>query len=172
MPTLFRYISKDRLKYHHLTIFSGRYVYQDEKADTEYNRICSKQLDITLINLAKKFLSMMVSGYGCVFSALYASFVQDNKTTSTSVMIPLIEEKSDREFYINLTFQSVFVLHVFLLYCTIECQMNLYEDFAGVAPKLIHLELSECLAAPEKLPPQQLCCAFRNCTILVVDYEE
>lgn len=173
MPLVFQLLSKKRGFYHSLAEYSGQYIYPNDRENTTYNRICSERMDITAFDMFKKVLLIAGGGFLGGFSTIYASFWMDNKTTTTAVKIPFIDEKSDEEFYLNFLLQWTIFVHACFLYFGIEITMTLFENFATVSPKLIHLELIESIKMYEKkeLSEPQLCIAFKNAIVQSLDYD-
>lgn len=170
---IYRLLSKHRGRYHSLVQFPGHYVYHNDHEKSPYNHICAEEMDISIKNFVKKVSLMLVGGYGCIFSALYASFWRDSKTTTTAVQFPYVDEISDMQFYLNLMLQSLLLYYICFLYFGIETTMSLFENFATISPKLIHLELNECITLYEqnKCSMTELRNAFKNCVLQILDYE-
>lgn len=173
IPYVCSLLSKNRDVYHSLVDFPGQHIYRNNRENTVYNRICSDQMDITAINFIKKTALMCFGAYSCVFSASYASFWMNNKTTTTSVKFPFVDVKSDAEFYLNLTLQWLILIHATFVGFGIEVMMNLIENFAKVSPKLIHLEFTEAIVMYEqkRLSEPQLRFAFKNALVRCLDYD-
>lgn len=170
---MLRLVSDRRAFYHSLVEFPTHHVYRNDRENTAYNRICSEQMDIIAIDFVKKMLLGLGGVVPCIFSTLYASFWMDNRTTTTSVKLPFVDAKSNAEFYVNLTFQFIIFWHSVFVYFGLESTMSLLENFASVSPKLLQLELTDCIASYERneLPELQLRAAFKNGVVQILDYE-
>lgn len=172
-PMISRLLSDRRGFYHTMVEFPGYYIYRNDSQNNAYNRLCSEQMDATVVSYVKKVVLMMIGGYGYAASTLYASFWLHNKTTLGSLKIPHVEEKSDAEFHYNFTLQNIIFAHGYFFYLGMETTMTIFENFATVSPKLIHLELSKCIASFERkeMTEPQLRVAFKNALLEILDYE-
>lgn len=173
VPIFSRLLCKNRGFYHSLVEIPAHYIYHNDHEDRPYNRICSAEMDTTIVNYVKKVLLMILAGYGYAASSLYASYWKGNKTTIIAAKIPFVEEKSSAEYHLNLILMYIMFFHGSFVYLGGETTMTLFENFATVSPKLIHLELTECVAAYERkeLSEAQLRLAFKNVSIQILDYE-
>ena len=173
MPLVYNLVSKSRVFYHSLIDYPGQYIYPNDRENTEYNRICSDNLDISGIKFFIKIFSMCFCGYTAGFSTVYAVLCKGIQTSTTSVHFPFVEPKSNEEFYLNYTLQWIIFFHACFLYIGIEITMNLFEDFARVSPKLIHLDLTKSIKMYERkeISEPQLRVAFKNVVVQSLDYD-
>lgn len=116
---------------------------------------------------------MIIGGFTCAFSTLYASFWMGKRTTTVDVKFPFVQEKSDEEFWFNFALQWIIFINGLFLYFGIEITMNLFEDFAKISPKVIHLEFIDTMKKCEQkeLYDEQLRITFKNGIMLVTDYQ-
>lgn len=172
VPLIWNFTSNKRNEYHILVEHPGLYVYFDSRENTAYNRICSMNMDKAVRNFIIKMLCICVGGFGAGFSALYASFILDNKTSTTELKIPFVDDENV-EVLSNYFLQSMFVLMAFFVYYGIEMAMTIFESYVSVAPELIHNEFCQLIEMYEQkqLTESQLRAAFKNALIMVLDYQ-
>lgn len=174
MPLISNLVSKRRGLYHSLSMYSGLYVYPNDNENTEYNRICSEKMDICAINCFKKLALMLTGGLTCAISTVWASFYVGNRTTTTAVKFPYIDEDTEANFIWNSCLQWTIYAHAGLFYAGIEIPLTLFENFAQVSPELIHLEFKETIEMYEtqEFSESQRYMAFRNIVLLTLDFEK
>lgn len=123
--------------------FGGIHIYPDNNAPTEYNRICSDQIDETMSSFIWKFVFMLIASVWCVIGPTHAYIIHGIKTTTIQVVFPLVEEHSDLEFMMNVILMLIGYLSGFPIYLGMEIAMNMFTDIAKISPKLIELRLRE-----------------------------
>lgn len=139
------FLSKDRGTFHNLIDFSGRYIYQNDRESTAYNRICSKETDAIIRNFLARIILLSMGGTSGVSRPAYVFIDRGIKTTTTEVKFPFIDEKSDTEFILNLILQWTILIHGFFVYVGIEIMMLLIENVAIVVPKLTEHEFRQSI---------------------------
>lgn len=154
-------------------MYGGQYIYADNYEKSEYNRICSENMDTNGRNYAIKCIPMLAGGYFCGGSTILASYFMDHRTTTISSKIPFVEANTETEFYINYVIQWTIFFHSCFLYVGIETAMSLFENFAQVTPELIQLRLIDAIEAYEKkeLSEAQLCVVYKNVLMQSQDYD-
>lgn len=172
-PLVTSFLSKNRGANHDLVEFPGHNIYQNHRKNTTYNRISSEQMDIAMKKFTIKILLMAIGGYSCILTTFYASFWIGNKTTTTAVKFPFVEEKTNAEFHLNLMLQFIILFHTTFICFGIEVTMNLFENFTAVSPKLIHLKFTESIDLYERKETSelQLRFAFKNALVQCLDYD-
>lgn len=134
-------VSNARFKLQRLIDFGGQYIYRDSHENTEYNRICSKQMDITMRSFIIKMMTIFMSYLLAVVGPLHAYFVHDIKTTTLEARIPFCEPKSNTEFMVNFFIQTAIAGHGIFIYVGLEIFLSLFENVVSIAPQLIKTEL-------------------------------
>ena len=134
-------VIKARLKLKCLILYGGRYIYRDNRDNTEYNRICSKQMDNTMRSFIIKMGAITVSFLFAVIGPLRAYIVYGIKTTTTDTRIPFCEPKSNAEFVVNFFIQSILASHGFFMYVGLEVLLSLFENVVNIAPQLVKNDL-------------------------------
>lgn len=160
------------MEYHSLVDFPGLHIYPNSQNNTAYIRICTENMDKTIQNCIKKLVLVLSGGFACVLSALYASLFLGNKTTTTQVKFPFIEDEN-MEFYLNSVLQVICVTNGFFLYTGIEVAMTIFENFATLSPKLIQNDFAHVIDIYEqkKLTEPQLRILFKNILVQSLDYD-
>lgn len=168
------FVSEKRRLYHSLIDFPGQFIYSNDHEDTAYNRICSKEMDSSAAKFVIKYILIATGGYSCVFTACYASFWMNNKTTTTSLKVPFVDENTDEEYYYNSALQWLLLFHSTFLAVGFEIAMTLFENFARLAPKLIHLEFTESIDKYkcEELSELQIRVALKNALVQCLDFDK
>lgn len=130
-------------------------------------------MDVAMKRFVIKVLMMAIGAYSCILTTFYASFWIGDRTTTTSVKFPFVDANSNTEFYLNLILQFTILFHTTFVVFGIEIAMNLFENFAAIVPKLIHLEFTESIDAYERneLSELQLNMAFKNTLVQCRDYD-
>lgn len=123
------YLFGNRFKMDILGRFGGIYVYHDNDfEDAEYNRICSKQMDLTMKSFLIKMAMMILSAVAVCFGPTRVYILYGIKTTTWEVRIPFTEPKSDAEFLGNILLHFNLILHGIFGYIGIEVWMSLVEN--------------------------------------------
>lgn len=99
--------------FHALVDFGGRYIHLNSRDDTEYNRICSKQIDMTVRSFFIKIIMMTLSFNGAMIGPAYGYYMYGSRTTMTNVRIPFADEFSDIELMANIVLASLIGFHGF-----------------------------------------------------------
>lgn len=134
-------VTQSRFKLQSLFDFGGRYIYCDSRVKTEYNRICSKQMDITMRRFLIKMMAILISYFFAMVGPLQAYFVHGIKTTTLEARIPFCQQKSDAEFMGNVVIQTAIAGHGLLVYIGLEIFLSLFENVVSIVPQLIESEL-------------------------------
>lgn len=96
-----------------LSLAAGTHIYNDTHDTTDFNRLCSFNIQRSL----KKFgftLTLLFTSYAVMFFGPYYRLVEHGeRTTTSSLKIPFVEPFSDLEFLINMPIQ----LLMFLMGC-------------------------------------------------------
>lgn len=174
MPLLNELLSKNRQNLHNFVGFPGQYIYQNDRRNTAYNRICSKQMDVTMSKLLIKAMLLAFGACGAVFPPIYSSFAMGVKTTTIEAKLPFINDKSMTEFYINCALELIVFFHGTLIYLGSECTTTIFENFTAVSTKLIENELLEIdsdNSEPREMSKLQLRSLFRNILLQARDFD-
>lgn len=142
-------VSKSRFSLQSLIDFGGRYIYHDSHKDTEYNRICSEQMDITMQSFLIKMGTIFISFLFAVVGPVHAYVFYGIKSTTTEVHIPYCEPKSLMEFELNFLLQSTIAGHGIFMYILMEMLFSLFENVVTIAPRLISHELVNVIQLAE-----------------------
>lgn len=171
VPLICNLISTKRNEYHSLVEYPGLYIYPNSRKNTAYNRICSENIDKTIQKCIKKLVFVLSSGFASVFSAEYATFFLNNKTTTTELKFPFIDDEN-MEFYLNSIIQLISVCNGFLLYTGVEVAMTIFENFATLLPKLLYNEFAQKVDMYEQkqLTKPQLRILFKNALVLPMEH--
>lgn len=84
----------------YMVSYGGRYIYPDRRIQTEYDQICSDQMDKTI----RRFFTEI-----CLVWPVYKLIKYGVRTTLTEVKIPFVDEDSDTEYILNLMAQVVII---------------------------------------------------------------
>lgn len=165
---------KSRFTLSGLIDFGGKYIYQDNHNDTKYNRICSKQMDITMRRYLIKMGSIFISLFACLVNPIHVYFEQGIKTTTTECHWPFFETKSNAEFTANLVLQTIIAVHGYALFVFFEIFLSLFENVVTVTPRLVENDLTNTIrlyknASMTKL---ELCQWIRNISMQSIDFDE
>lgn len=134
-----------RLAY--LVDFGGKYIYQNNHDDHQYNRICSKQLDEMMHNFLIKMGAIFVSFTFALINPTYEFFAYGKKTTTTECHWPGVESKSDQEYLLNIALQLLIGLHAFTLYFVIEVALSLFTNVVVTLPLLMEENINVLIRA-------------------------
>lgn len=128
-------------------------------------------MDQTIRNCIKKIILVLCGGIAAVFSAQYATFVMNHKTTTFELKYPFVDDEN-MEFLLNFLFQSIALFLGCVLYTGVEVAMTIFENFAAVTPKLIYHELAQLIEMYEQkqLTKSQLRVSFKNTLVMSLDY--
>lgn len=131
-------------------------------------------MDTSARKFVIKYILIATGGYSCVFTACYASFWMNNKTTTTSLKVPFVDEHTDEEYYYNSVLQWLLLFHSTFLAVGFEIAMTLFENFAKLSPKLIHLEFTESIDMykSKELSELQLRAALKNTLVQCLDFDK
>lgn len=167
-------ISKNRGKYHSLLTFAGRYIYPDNHGRTEYNQICSEQMDSTIRSFLIRILMIFLAAFAAVFGPIYVYLSQGIKTTTTEVKIPFADNDENIEYIMNMILQFMNFIYGSLVYYSLETAMAIFGDVIKVTPKLIKNQLNALIEMYERkeISELQLRFAFKNITKQLLDYEK
>lgn len=142
VPITYTWLSNIRAKMASLSNFGGQYIYQDNDfEDTEYNRVCSNQMDVTMKSFLVKMTLMTLSAFVAGFGPIRAYVLYGIRTTTLEVRIPFTEPKSNAEFLGNLLLQFIVLFHGILGYVGAEVWMSLVENIVSISPALFKLEM-------------------------------
>lgn len=125
--------------------FPGRYIYHDNHDKTEYNRICSLEMDETMRRFLFKMFTMIASVLISLIWPTYAYIAHGIRTTSTSLRIPFTAPNSDAEFIVNVILQTVILGHGAVAYYTIEVTTTVVENAVTVLPRLSTNDLAHTI---------------------------
>lgn len=125
--------------------FGGRHIYHDRHENTERNRICSHQMDLSMRSFIFKMGTIFFSFLVAVISPAHAYFILGHKTTTTEMHMPFCTPKSDTEFKLNVLLQFIIAGHGIWMYIIMEVIFTVLENFVGIAPKLVTCELAEAI---------------------------
>lgn len=89
-----------------LALAGGEYVYNDSHEKSEYNRMCSENIDRSLRKSLITLMLIVLSYAGMCVGPAYALIVYGERTTLMSLKIPFVEAFSTLEFIINIAIQS------------------------------------------------------------------
>lgn len=133
--------TRKRFKLQALIDFAGRYIYYDNHENTEYNCICSTEMDNTM----KKFLIKI----GFIYTSMVCSFIGPShaylvhgiRTTWTEERIPFTTPNSDAEFMINVLLQTIIFMHAIWAYFALEVASTIFSNVVAVTPQLSKTDL-------------------------------
>lgn len=129
-------------KLHSLLDFSGRFIYPNNSESTEYNRICSQQIDTTVRRFFTEIIMMILAFNVAMIGPTYAFYMYGTRTTLTNVRIPFSEEHSDIELIANLMLTGIIGFHGFIGYIALEIVMAIFSDAVTLAPQVVEIELN------------------------------
>lgn len=144
-PIALSMVIKTRFKLQRALDFGGRYIYRDSRENTEYNRICSKYVDITVRRYIIKMTAIFISYLFAVFGPLQAYFIDGIKSTTIEARIPFCETKSNAEFMGNFLLQTGLAAHGIFGYIGMEVFLSLFENVVSITPQLIGSELDDII---------------------------
>lgn len=129
-------------------------------------------MDKTAQNCIKKLILVFSGAFAAVFSAQYASFFKDNKTTTFDLKFPFVDNENV-EFFLNYSLQTFALFVGTFLYTGIEVAMIIFENFATLVPNLICNEFAQIIDMYEQkqLTEPKLRAAFKNTLVMSLDYE-
>lgn len=136
---------KKRIELQALIDFGGRYIYHDSHEKTNYNRICSKQMDRTMKQFILKMATIVLSFVIATLAPMFAYFLYGTRSTTLETHIPCVEAKSDTEYYICLFLQNIFAMHGFPSYIGLECFLSILQNVVTATPQLIRNELKHTI---------------------------
>lgn len=145
-----------RFKLQSLIDFGGRYIYYDSHDNTEYNRICSDHMDITMKQFISKIAGIFISITFAAIGPAYAYFWHGIHSTFTEARIPFTEPKSNAEFMGNFLFQNVTSVHGAIAYVGLEVFLSILENAVTITPRLIENDLVHTIKLYEKKSTTQL----------------
>lgn len=157
-------MNKTRYRLQALIDFGGRHIYQDNRDNTEYNEISSKQLNGTMRSFVIKMGTIFLSFIVAVIGPAQAYLSHGTKTTTIESHIPFLEPKSNSEFVANFLLQNLIAIHGILGYIGVEIVLSLYQDVVTVAPKLLTADLAHAIRQYEdkSITEQQLRMRIQN----------
>lgn len=163
-PLVFNVLSKTRYLVHSLVDYGGKYIYPDNHENTEYNRICSENIDATIRKFFTKITIIFLSFCATMIGPAHAYIYHGVKSTITELKFPFIEEKSNDEFIGNVAVQIGIGGIGLLAYTGIEIAVGLLDDVASISPKLVKNELKkfDALVKSKRLNELQIQYIFRN----------
>lgn len=144
-PLCLAMVIKTRFKLQHALDFGGRYIYRDSRENTEYNRICSQHMDITMRRYIIKMAAIFISYLFAVVGPLQAYFIDGIKSTTIEARIPFCETKSNAEFMGNFLLQTELAGHGIFVYIGMEVFLSLYENIVSITPQSIGSELDDII---------------------------
>lgn len=128
---------------HALNDTGAKHVYPDTNDDTEFNRLCSKQIDETVRSFFYKMGMITVSFMICVSGPAYAYFFKGMRTTTTDVKLPYTEPGSNVDFFANIVLQCTIASHGGLAYFGVEVLVSLVVDIVTFTPKIVEFKLAD-----------------------------
>lgn len=140
-PIALAMLIKTRFKLQRALDFGGRYIYHDSRENTEYNRICSQHIDITVRRYIIKMAAIFISYLFAIVGPLKAYFIDGIKSTTIEARIPFCETKSNAEFMGNFLLQTGLASHGIFAYIGMEVYLSLFENVVSITPQLIEIEL-------------------------------
>lgn len=157
-------LTNSRYAVYELVKYCGRYVYADSHESTEYNRICSKNIDESVRSFFTKMSILLLSYSTILIGPTYVYVKYGIKTTTTNLKFPFIAEDSSLEFILNVIAQAYVCAFGILGYIGLEVVMGLIHDFAHIAPKLLEYELKKFddMVAKNCLPKSKMDLTFMN----------
>lgn len=160
--------------FHSLVDFGGRCIHPIKNDDSEYTKICSKQMDETVRTLIIKMIMMTLAMLSFNVGPIYSYFVNGTKTTMTNVKVPYTERYSNSEFLANGLLSGLIGIHGFIGYIGLEVSMALFSDVVIITPKLVEYELNGLIVRNEKktISQQDLSYSFRNIIKQSIDADE
>lgn len=144
-PTFHSYALSGRFMLQSLVNFGGRYIYNDSHDKTEYNRICSQQMDRTMRRFINQLLASLIAYNFILIGPLRAYFVDGIRSTLIATRIPFTEPKSNAEFFGNFSLQSIVLTHSFTQYIGVEVFLALLENAVNITPRLVVMELEHTI---------------------------
>lgn len=136
-------VTKTKYKFRKLLEFSGEFIYNDDRQDTPYNRICSENISESLKNLIVT-LTIMILSFIIAYLGPLLSYVQDGTiVTFYELRLPYLYQYPNVEYIINTIWQSsINILAVFSFFLA-ELMQTLINDSISVTSKLSRLELDQ-----------------------------
>lgn len=133
--------TEKRKTLNYLTSYGGRYIYHDNKQNTEYNQICSNHIDGTIRTF---FIKMLIMDFFYAISQvwpLYKRIKYGTRTTLTEVKFPVVTEDSNAEYIDNLILQALALTVGGLVHIAIEVAMELADSLSAIITKLVEYDL-------------------------------
>lgn len=166
--------SEVRKQWRFLISYGGRYIYLDDRRNNKYNRMCSDQIDATIRAF---FTKIAIINFFFIFQQIgptYEFIYYGIRTTLTELTFPFIPEDSNAEFVGNLIFQALALVLAGLAYVALEIAMQLANDLASIAPKLVQyeLEIFRDMIDDTKLTKADLVPTFRNIIKESLNYDK
>lgn len=100
-------LTEKRFEAREIGLFGGRFIYNNNLAPTEYNKICSNILRQMYSRffwiLSLRLASVLVA----IANPIYIFYNDGVFYTLTDVMIPFVEKNSNAEIYINVIYQMI-----------------------------------------------------------------
>lgn len=164
MPLAQIAFTENRKVMNFVTSYSGRYVYNNDNKNTDYNHLCSGHIDGTIRSF---FVKMLIMTFFCVVSQVwpvYKSFTDGTRTTLTEVKFPFITEDSDAEYTGNLIFQAIVLTIGGMVLISFEVALHLADSLSSIVPKYIGYYLGKFRMdiADKRTTKAQLCFTFKN----------
>lgn len=163
----------NRRKYQSLVDFPGHHIFPNSREDTEYNEICSKEIDVTARRFVIKYLTITVAAFLAVAGPTYDYTTNGIKTSTTELRIPFTEPGSNAEFIINVILQFNIYLHGATVYIGLEIMVSIFENVMMLTPQLVRFELKKLSIKQEnkELSDQQVSACFKNILKQVLDFQ-
>lgn len=148
--------------------FGGRNIYQNSNERSDYNRICSKQMDMTARKFIINYSIILLASILAILGPVLAYVNHGIKTTTTNLRFPFTDENSNAEFIANIAFQFLIFFHGFSLYVGLEVTMLIFENTSNVTTKLIENDLKRFDLMNEISEPQERA-IFKNIVKQAID---
>lgn len=150
LPIVVIVILKKRYILQSLIDFGGNYIYHDNHKKTEYNRICSDHMDLTMRQFLVKLGGMAFSfGVGIV-GPTYKYFKYGIPSTTIEARVPFTEPKSHGEFAVNFILQTTAGTQGAVAFVGLEVFLSILQNAVTITPRLIENELMQTNQQYEK----------------------
>lgn len=174
LPITLGMVGKSRFTLNSLMNFGGKYIYRDNHERTEYNRICSEQMDSTVKSYIIKMGAIWISFVVCIINPTYVYFAHGIKATTPELHWPFCEPESNAEFTANLLLQVAVAVHAIMMYFHSEVFLSLFANVVTIVPRLTKLDLTYAIQLwkSKSISKLELYERFRNVTLQSLDLDK
>lgn len=109
----------------------------------DYQRICLQSLDRLLATFIRESIIVVISVCFAYFGAFYVNFARGQRDTLFAFKFYGVEDGSDIEYFLNLSFQLFFALYFIVANIVLETGVGYYENNIFISTDIIKMEIQQ-----------------------------